>query len=167
MCAESRLFGNLFLGMRFRTCKNFWTSTDFSLVESPKILTNTKATPPLLRLRFCNSQNLVKKSNKKSLIKFLLLFAFAKRRVPLNFINSNSPNNANSQNLNQNNSVRSTQTRPLRGAKNRNQASSSASADFLLEAEKRGSPPKSEKAAAFWRVGGAGRGVQPLSLIHI
>ena len=35
------------------------------------------------------------------------------------------------------------------------------SADFLLEAEKRGSPPKSEKAAAFWRVGGAGRGVQP------
>ena len=34
-------------------------------------------------------------------------------------------------------------------------------ADFLLEAEKRGSPPKSEKAAAFWRVGGAGRGVQP------
>ena len=35
------------------------------------------------------------------------------------------------------------------------------SADFLLESEKRGSPPKSEKAAAFWRVGGAGRGVQP------
>ncbi|MGX3010621.1 hypothetical protein ACWIUD_03515 [Helicobacter sp. 23-1044] len=31
----------------------------------------------------------------------------------------------------------------------------------MLEAEKRGSPPKSEKAAAFWRVGGAGRGVQP------
>ncbi|MGX3010404.1 hypothetical protein ACWIUD_02405 [Helicobacter sp. 23-1044] len=28
----------------------------------------------------------------------------------------------------------------------------------MLEAEKRGSPPKSEKAAAFWRVGGAGRG---------
>ena len=35
------------------------------------------------------------------------------------------------------------------------------SADFLLESELRGSPPKSEKAAAFWRVGGAGRGVQP------
>ncbi len=34
-------------------------------------------------------------------------------------------------------------------------------ADFLLESDKRGSPPKSEKAAAFWRVGGAGRGVQP------
>ena len=57
-----------------------------------------------------------------------------------------------------NNSVRSTQTRPLRGAKNREQGCSSATADFLLEAEKRGSPPKSEKAAAFWRVGGAGRG---------
>ncbi|MGX2982850.1 ATP-dependent helicase [Helicobacter sp. 23-1045] len=52
-------------------------------------------------------------------------------------------------------------SRPLRGAKNREQASSSASADFLLEADKRGTPPKSEKAAAFWRVGGAGRGVQP------
>ena len=35
------------------------------------------------------------------------------------------------------------------------------SADFLLEAEKRGTPPESEKAAAFWRVGGAGRVVQP------
>ena len=34
-------------------------------------------------------------------------------------------------------------------------------ADFLLESELRGTPPKSEKAAAFWRVGGAGRGVQP------
>ncbi len=34
-------------------------------------------------------------------------------------------------------------------------------ADFLLESEKRGYPPKSEKAGAFWRVGGAGRGVQP------
>ena len=31
----------------------------------------------------------------------------------------------------------------------------------MLESDKRGSPPKSEKAAAFWRVGGAGRGVQP------
>ncbi|MGX3010861.1 exo-alpha-sialidase [Helicobacter sp. 23-1044] len=54
-----------------------------------------------------------------------------------------------------------TKTRPLRGAKNREQGCSSATADFLLEAEKRGTPPKSEKAAAFWRVGGAGRGVQP------
>ncbi|MGX3011796.1 hypothetical protein ACWIUD_09625 [Helicobacter sp. 23-1044] len=36
-------------------------------------------------------------------------------------------------------------SRPLRGAKNREQTSSSASADFLLEADKRGTPPKSEK----------------------
>ncbi|MGX3011126.1 hypothetical protein ACWIUD_06145 [Helicobacter sp. 23-1044] len=38
-------------------------------------------------------------------------------------------------------------------------------ADFLLEADKRGTPPKSEKAAAFWEhnliVGGSGSGVQP------
>ncbi|MGX3009967.1 M28 family peptidase [Helicobacter sp. 23-1044] len=57
-------------------------------------------------------------------------------------------------------------SRPLRGAKNREQTSSSASADFLLEAEKRGTPPKSEKAAAFWEhnlneVGGSGSEVQP------
>ena len=57
--------------------------------------------------------------------------------------------------------MRSTQTRPLRGAKNREEGRSSASADFLLEAEKRGSPSKSEKTAAFWRVEGAGREVQP------
>ena len=64
---------------------------------------------------------------------------------------------AKSQNLGENNSVRSTQTRPLRGAKNQNQASSSASADFLLEAEKRGSPPKSEKRQLLARRGsGAG-----------
>ncbi|MGX2982032.1 hypothetical protein [Helicobacter sp. 23-1045] len=57
-------------------------------------------------------------------------------------------------------------SRPLRGAKNREQGCSSATADFLLEAEKRGTPPKSEKAAAFWEhnlneVGGSGSGVQP------
>ncbi|MGX3010277.1 hypothetical protein ACWIUD_01760 [Helicobacter sp. 23-1044] len=63
-----------------------------------------------------------------------------------------------------NNLCEAPKTRPLRGAKNREQTSSSASADFLLEAEKRGTPPKSEKAAAFWRVGGAGRGVQPFLL---
>ena len=58
-------------------------------------------------------------------------------------------------------SCEATKSRPLRGAKNRIQGCSSATADFLLEADKRGSPPKSEKATAFWRVGGAGRGVQP------
>ncbi|MGX2983275.1 hypothetical protein [Helicobacter sp. 23-1045] len=58
------------------------------------------------------------------------------------------------------------ESRPLRGAKNRIQGCSSATADFLLEADKRGTPPKSEKAAAFWEhnlneVGGSGSGVQP------
>ena len=63
------------------------------------------------------------------------------------------------QNLNENNPRVSAnlESRPLRGAKNRNQASSSASADFLLEAEKRGSPPKSEKRQLLARRGsGAG-----------
>ena len=51
----------------------------------------------------------------------------------------------------------STESRPLRGAKNRIQTSSSASADFLLEAEKRGTPPKSEKRQLLARRGsGAG-----------
>ena len=50
--------GNSVLGMQFRTCGNFRTSTDSSLVESPKISTNTKATPQSLPLRFCESQNL-------------------------------------------------------------------------------------------------------------
>ena len=45
------------------------------------------------------SQNLWEKSNKKSLLKFLLLFAFAKRRVPLNHINFNPSSKADSQNL--------------------------------------------------------------------
>ena len=48
-------------------------------------------------------------------------------------------------------------SRPLRGAKNREQGCSSATADFLLEADKRGSPPKSEKRELLARRGsGAG-----------
>ncbi len=53
-----------------------------------------------------------------------------------------------------------TESRPIRGAKNRIQTSSSASADFLLESDKRGSPPKSEKrqllGTQFKRIGGSG-----------
>ncbi|MGX2982189.1 succinyl-diaminopimelate desuccinylase [Helicobacter sp. 23-1045] len=67
---------------------------------------------------------------------------------------------------NKNQSCEAPKSRPLRGAKNRIQGRSSASADFLLEADKRGTPPKSEKAAAFWGhnliVGGSVvGGVQP------
>ncbi|MGX2983273.1 AtpZ/AtpI family protein [Helicobacter sp. 23-1045] len=68
---------------------------------------------------------------------------------------------ATKQSIKKSNPCEAPKSRPLRGAKNREQGCSSATADFLLEADKRGSPPKSEKAAAFWRVGGAGRGVQP------
>ena len=58
---------------------------------------------------------------------------------------------------NKNQSVRSTESRPLRGAKNWEKGCSSATADFLLEAEKRGSPPKSEKRQLLARRGsGAG-----------
>ncbi|MGX2983296.1 hypothetical protein [Helicobacter sp. 23-1045] len=74
--------------------------------------------------------------------------------------------NTTKQSIKKSNPCEAPKSRPLRGAKNREQTSSSASADFLLEAEKRGSPPKSEKAAAFWEhnlneVGGSGSGVQP------
>ncbi len=52
-----------------------------------------------------------------------------------------------------------TESRPIRGAKNRIQGCSSATADFLLESDKRGSPPKSEKRQLLARrgsvVGGA------------
>ncbi len=55
-----------------------------------------------------------------------------------------------------------TESRPIRGAKNRNQGRSSASADFLLESEKRGTPPKREKrqllGTQFKHLGGAEAG---------
>ena len=42
--------------------------------------------------RFCESQNLGKELCEAPKTKFLLLFAFAKRRVLINFTNSNLPN---------------------------------------------------------------------------
>ena len=66
------------------------------------------------------------------------------------------------QNLVQNNRAQSAnfESRPLRGAKNREEGRSSASADFLLEAEKRGTLPKSEKrqllGTHFKKVGESG-----------
>ena len=61
---NGEMVGNSVLGMQFRTCENFRTSTDFSLVESPKIFTSAKATPQSLPLRFCESQNLGENSDK-------------------------------------------------------------------------------------------------------
>ncbi|MGX2982408.1 hypothetical protein [Helicobacter sp. 23-1045] len=48
-----------------------------------------------------------------------------------------------------NQSCEAPKSRPLRGAKNRIEGCSSATADFLLEADKRGTPPKSEKRLLF------------------
>ena len=101
-------------------------------------------------------------ANKESLVVagFLIDSADLRRIIPVDsehFALKELLDSANPQNLGENNSVRSTQTRPLRGAKNREQGCSSATADFLLEAEKRGSPPKSEKRQLLARRGsGAG-----------
>ena len=66
------------------------------------------------------------------------------------------------QNLNQNKSCVSTQNSPVSWCKKSGiKGAEVPPADFLLETEQRGTPPKSEKAAAFWRVGGEWRGVQP------
>ncbi|MGX2983667.1 hypothetical protein [Helicobacter sp. 23-1045] len=52
------------------------------------------------------------------------------------------------------------ESRPLRGAKNRIQTSSSATADFLLEADKARALPLKAKSGSFWGhnliVGGGG-----------
>ena len=95
----SRGFGNLFWGMQFRTCENFGESTDLSLVLSPKFSQIQKPHRHYFDCRFVQSTNLIKKSNQKSLLKFLLLFAFAKSRISLTFIDSNLPNDAFLQNL--------------------------------------------------------------------
>ena len=81
-------------------------------------------------------------------------------------IAESTPDSAKSQNLVKNNPCEAPENSPASWCKKSGEASSSGKADFLLEAEKRGSPPKSEKAAAFWEhnkkeLGGAGRGVQP------
>ncbi|MGX3011034.1 hypothetical protein ACWIUD_05670 [Helicobacter sp. 23-1044] len=108
----------------------------------------------ILRLRFCDSQNLLKKTQKsQNLVRLSSLrdsanveswqfaeFANAVKQPSTIFCDSKNDKN---------NSCEAPKSRPLRGAKNRIQGCSSATADFLLEADKRGSPPKSEKAAAF------------------
>ena len=63
-----------------------------------------------------------------------------------------------SQNLVENNPCEAPENSPASWCKKSGEVSSSASADFLLEAEKRGSPPKSEKwqllGTHFKKVGG-------------
>ena len=69
---------------------------------------------------------------------------------------------AESQNLNKKVLCETPENSPASWCKKSGEASSSASADFLLEADKRGSPPKSEKRQLlgihFKKVGGSGAG---------
>ncbi|MGX3011415.1 GTPase Era [Helicobacter sp. 23-1044] len=144
--------GNSSLGAFFALLKFFGRSQTASLVSHPKNFKNTKSPPQNTRIVFK--------------YRFYDFVRFAESSVFLSLRGDSidSPKQStifcDSKN-DKNNSCDSTKSRPLRGAKNREQGCRSATADFLLEAEKRGTPPKSEKAAAFWRVGGAGRGVQP------
>ena len=62
-------------------------------------------------------------------------------------------NSAESQNLNKKDSCEAPENSPASWCKKSGEASSSASADFLLEAEKRGSPSKSEKRQLLARRG--------------
>ncbi|MGX3010466.1 motility associated factor glycosyltransferase family protein [Helicobacter sp. 23-1044] len=55
----------------------------------------------------------------------------------------------------------STESRPLRGAKNREQGCSSATRRFFARSGESEALPLKAKSGSFWRVGGAGRGVQP------
>ena len=95
---DEKMVGNLVLGMQFRTCENFQASTDSSLVESPKIFTNTKATPQSLPLRFCESQNLGENLNQKPIKSFCYFWLSPKVESPL-LLNSNQPNKVDLQNL--------------------------------------------------------------------
>ncbi|MGX2983652.1 LIC_10190 family membrane protein [Helicobacter sp. 23-1045] len=94
-------------------------------------------------------------------LSFAMRFFVAKQGSHLNLDSAilDSANQTKIAESNKNQSCEAPKSRPLRGAKNRFQASSSASADFLLEAEKRGTPPKSEKRQLLARRGsGVGGG---------
>ena len=116
------LKGNSSLGTPCGDLADFGHCADFSLALRPKSAKNS--TTSAANTRICDLDSANPTKNAESTL-----------------------DSAISQNLNQNNSARSAhlESRPLRGAKNREQGRSSASADFLLEAESRGSPPKSEK----------------------
>ena len=126
---------NSSLGAPFALGENFGEQQTPSLVLSPKFSTNTKLPPQILELDSNNNNS--SKSNESSL------------RGRIADLHEAIQKNQSR--------VSATKSRPIRGAKNRNQTSSSASADFLLESELRGSPPKSEKRQLLARRGsGAG-----------
>ena len=97
--AESR--GNSSLELHSADFANLGHCADSSLALRPKFAKNheSQTENPSVVDSARYAQNLWEKSNKKSLLKFLLLFAFAKRRVPLNHINFNPSSKADSQNL--------------------------------------------------------------------
>ena len=134
----SLIYGNLnsSLGASFALAENFERSQTISLVSRPKFSANTKSPPQILELDSSKSE-----SNESS----------------LRGESMDSPKQSN-----QNNSASAHRISPDSWCKkSESKGAVVPPADFLLESELRGSPPKSEKAAAFWRVGGTGRGVQP------
>ncbi|MGX3012171.1 hypothetical protein ACWIUD_11580 [Helicobacter sp. 23-1044] len=73
------------------------------------------------------------------------------RRICLNFSSLRDLTKSNRGNPQLNQSCDSTDSRPLRGAKNREQGASQCNRRFFARSGKSESPPpKSEKAAAFW-----------------
>ena len=101
--------GNLSWGMQFRTCEKFRVFADFKSSLTPEIFhkykSHTAITSIVASLRsqilriVIRCTNLIKKSNKKSLLKFLLLFAFAKSRILSYPTNLNQPRKVILQNL--------------------------------------------------------------------
>ena len=173
------LCGNLSWGMRFRTCENFGESTDLSLVFSPKFSQIQKPHRHYFDCRLSQNphdsaestldstipQNLTRENHRISHeVRKSFCYFWLKPKVEslLPYQPQLTSDSTIPQNLIENNVVRSTrklarfvvQKIGIKGAE-------VPPADFLLETDKRGTPPKSEKAAAFWRVGGEWRGVQP------
>ncbi len=75
---------NLFWGMQFRICKNFWDFADSKSSLNPKNSYKYKSHTAITSIVVALATNL--KNKCESLLKFLLLFAFAKSRVPLNLV---------------------------------------------------------------------------------
>ncbi|MGX3011323.1 hypothetical protein ACWIUD_07170 [Helicobacter sp. 23-1044] len=139
------------MGAFFALVKILGRSQTASLVSHPKIFTNTKLPPQILEL-FVKADSAIRIKNAESSANNPSLRVSEASVAIQNFAIAKmiKINRAKHQNLAR-----------FVVQKIGSKVQVSATADFLLEAEKRGSPPKSEKAAAFWRVGGAGRGVQP------
>ncbi len=132
----SILVGNSSLGASCEDLANFECSQTTSLVSHSKFAKNSTTSTANTRIYDLN-QGDSSKSNDSS----------------LRGESMDSPKQSKQNNLHE----VQTESRQIRGAKNRIQTSSSASADFLLESELRGSPPKSEKRQLLARRGsGAG-----------